>query len=242
MQIQYIGLVLLALALCHTQVRALAHVSVVMDLMHQAQHFLDLSTMSLPLEVPSFDTSGVQDALNSAKEVPLSIVDMAKSSPFLSGEAWSRAGSVLGKELSEKGEILTTNTAGGLTNTGNAIGQIKEGLVNIGVPKVVDASNTVGSFLKESTLGGVKGIVEPVEKITSSVQDGSFSVGVDPRIVEKWSGIGSRIGSWKLFSDDSHMETGFWETSLQKTAKVAESVPSVDLKKVAENLSSVVSK
>ena len=33
---------------------------------------------------------------------------------------------------------------------------------------------------------------------------------IDP-IVDKFSGIGNKISQWKFFTDDNHMENGFWD-------------------------------
>ena len=42
---------------------------------------------------------------------------------------------------------------------------------------------------------------------------------IDPRIVDKFSGIGNKISQWKFFTDDNHMENGFWEVNIRKFAE-----------------------
>ena len=73
-------------------------------------------------------------------------------------EVLSRAGASLGDQLVEKGGILRDNTLGGLEAAGNGLGDISDGIVNIGVPKIVEGSQQVVRGFSEVTTSTVNGL------------------------------------------------------------------------------------
>ena len=177
--------------------------------------------------IASRATAGASDAVSKALEATAKSIDVQAAVDSLSKtasvvpEALSRAGATFSSQLAEKGDILVTNTVGGLEGTGKGILSIQEGLLNIGVPKVVEGTSKVATFVTDVTTGGAKGITDSVDKVNSITADPTKVLEVDPRIAEKFGNLGNKITSWKLFTDDNHMETGFWENAFKNTAKLA---------------------
>ena len=136
-----------------------------------------------------------------------SVTQIASAAP----EALGRAGNTLGVQLAEKGDILRTNTLGGLKSTGDGLSQISEGIVNIGIPKVVEGSQQVVSGFKEAGVSTADGLSKLQSDLIAPKE-----ITIDPRIVDKFSGIGNKISQWKFFTDDNHMENGFWEVNTKK--------------------------
>lgn len=172
-------------------------------------------------------TAGATDAVNKALEATARSLDVGAAVDSLSKtasaapEALSRAGSTFSSQLTEKGDVLLSNTLGGLEATGKGILSIQEGIVNIGVPKVVEGTSKVANFVTDATTGGAQSISDSVDKISSISEDPSKVIEVDPRIVEKFNSFGNKVTSWKLFTDDNHNENGFWENAIKNTAKLA---------------------
>lgn len=172
-------------------------------------------------------TAGASDAVNRALEATAKSIDVGAAVDSLSKtasvapEALSRAGATFSSQLAEKGDILVSNTLGGLESTGKGLQSIQDGIVNIGVPKVVEGTSKVATFVSDATNGGVKGISDSVDKISTISEDPSKGLEVDPRIVEKFNNFGNKVTSWRLFTDENHNENGFWENAIKNTAKLA---------------------
>ncbi len=138
-------------------------------------------------------------------------VDLVSKIAAATPEALARASNSLGRQLSEKGEILQTNTLAGLEAAGKGLGDISDGITNIGVPKVVEGSRQVVQGFAEVTTSTVDGLSKIQSDLSSPKE-----LTVDPRIVDKFKGLGDKISQWKFFTDDNHMENGFWEVNARK--------------------------
>ena len=177
--------------------------------------------------IASRASAGASDAMNKALEATAKAIDVNKAIDSLSNaasiapEALSRASAAFSSQLAEKGDILVSNTVGGLEATGKGILSIQEGIVNIGVPKVVEGTSKVAAFVTDVTTEGAKGISDSVETVNRITEDPAKVLEIDPRIAEKFGNLGSRITSWRLFTDDNHMENGFWENTIKNSVKFA---------------------
>ena len=149
-----------------------------------------------------------------------------------SGSSLSRASAVFGEALAEKGDVLVENIIGGLSITGDAVGQISSGFVETVPSKLaslVESSPDVGSNLKEYFSGyvtlaeqlsvtapprisafieGVPGyFAQQAVNIASFTTDTTNFLGTaSSRIAEGANNLGSYLGGIKLNSgaaDDS---------------------------------------
>jgi hypothetical protein len=140
-----------------------------------------------------------EELTNTVNTVVGNVVDITNRAPV----ALEKAGSSLGEQLSAKGDVLVGNTVGAFTGFSNGIASIGQGIVEIGIPKIVEGTNKIIDPVTKIDLDGVSKSVTDIKIPTE--------INVDERIVNKFNKFGENIGQWKFFTDDNHMENGFWE-------------------------------
>jgi len=122
------------------------------------------------------------------------------------GPALDRAGSTLGSELSEAGEKLTTSTTTFATGFSSTVNDIATDLTT-----VVPARTAELLAESQSKLSDTDTQVATVVGTASSKVDA---------LVATLQGTWDSARQYKLFPDDSHWETGYWEQQIKGISKL----------------------
>jgi len=141
-----------------------------------------ISLLDLP-NLPSIELPPIQ--LPPIPTVELPQIDADAILP-----AVGNAGAKLGSELSKSGEVLTSNTLGGVKNIANAVNEISSGIQSIGVPKTQEYFSKLADGVKAAPSVDVKIALPDLSKVQNEAL------------------------AWKLFPDN-HLETGYWENKIK---------------------------
>lgn len=189
-------------------------------------------------------TSAVGDVLKNVAKIAPSVdvietanglVDSVNKATAVLPNALERAGTSFSAQLFEKGNTLATNVASGLENTGKGIGSIGTGIVEIGIPKVVQGAQQLADPIVNLDIEKVSTSVSSSLPSPDSLTTTITEFKVDPKIVNKFSNIGKSISEWRLFTDENHMENGYWENQIKNLAKAANDASEMAKEIQAEN-------